>query len=255
MKQNKNINGLKITFKKTGEGATIILLHGWGCDLNIFEKVQGELENKFQVYSIDFPGFGESEPPSEVWGVEEYTQFIETFIKTENIENPILIGHSFGGRVSILYSSRNKTEKIILVDSAGVKPTRKPKYYFKVYTFKILKRIVNMLFSKQKANTILDKYRSKSGSSDYQNANGIMRDILVKIVNEDLTHVMPKIKSPTLLIWGENDTATPVSDAKIMEKVIPDAGLVILKDSGHYSFLEKLNEFLIIINNFLTTKK
>ncbi|MCG6186382.1 alpha/beta fold hydrolase [Maribellus maritimus] len=255
MIQSKNINGLNIRFKKTGEGATVLLLHGWGCDLNIFERVQNELEKTFQVYSIDFPGFGESEPPKEIWGVEEYTQFIESFIKTENIKNPILIGHSFGGRVSILFSSRNKTEKVILVGSAGVKPKRKLKYYFKVYTYKTIKRIVLLLFSSQKANAILENYRKKNGSSDYQNANGIIRDILVKVVNEDLKHVMPKMKSPTLLIWGENDTETPVSDAKIMEKLIPDAGLVVLKNSGHYCFLEKRNEFLIIVNNFLTAKK
>ncbi|QGY46847.1 alpha/beta fold hydrolase [Maribellus comscasis] len=255
MIQSKNINGLNIRFKKTGEGATVLLLHGWGCDLKIFERVQNELEKKFQVYSIDFPGFGESDPPKEIWGVEEYTQFIESFIKTENIKNPILIGHSFGGRVSILFSSRNKTEKVILVGSAGVKPKRKLKYYFKVYTYKTIKKIVLLLFSSQKANAILENYRKKNGSSDYQNANGIIRDILVKVVNEDLKHVMPKMKSPTLLIWGENDTETSVSDAKIMEKLIPDAGLVVLKNSGHYSFLEKLNEFLIIVNNFLTAKK
>lgn len=251
----KKINKLNIRYKKTGKGQPILLLHGWACDLTIFEKVQNELENKFQVYSIDLPGFGESEAPNEIWGVEEYTQFIETFIQTQFIENPILIGHSFGGRISILYASRNNTNKIILVDSAGVKPKRKLKYYLKIYSYKGVKKVVNLVFSKQKANSILETFRKQSGSNDYQNANGIMRNILVKVVNEDLQHVMPKIKVPTLLIWGENDTATPVSDAKIMEKLINDAGLVVLKNSGHYSFLEKLNEFLIITNNFLTTIK
>lgn len=251
----KKIKKLNIRYKKTGKGQPILLLHGWACDLTIFEKVQNELENKFQVYSIDLPGFGESEAPNEIWGVEEYTQFIETFIQTQFIENPILIGHSFGGRISILYASRNNTNKIILVDSAGVKPKRKLKYYLKIYSYKGVKKVVNLVFSKQKANSILETFRKQSGSNDYQNASGIMRNILVKVVNEDLQHVMPKIKVPTLLIWGENDTATPVSDAKIMEKLINDAGLVVLKNSGHYSFLEKLNEFLIITNNFLTTIK
>lgn len=249
----KNINSLKVRYKKTGKGSPIILLHGWGCDLYIFEKIQNELEKKFEVYSLDFPGFGESEAPKEVWGVEEYTQFLEKFVEKENIKSPILVGHSFGGRVSILFSSRNETQKMILVDSAGVKPKRHLKYYFKVYTYKSLKTIVNLLFDKQKANSILEKYRKQKGSSDYQNAQGIMREILVKVVNEDLKHVMPKIKTSTLLIWGENDTATPVSDAKIIEKLIPDAGLVVLKNCGHYSFLEKFNDFQIIINNFLSS--
>ncbi len=112
-----------------------------------------------------------------------------------------------------------------------------------------------MFFNKQKSNFILEKYRKKSGSNDYQNAKGIMRQILVKVVNEDLSRKMPKIKAPTLLIWGENDTITPVKYGEIMERLIPNAGLVILKNAGHYSFLDKRYEFNIILNNFLEKEK
>lgn len=253
MISEKKIKGLKTRYKKTGKGATVLLLHGWGCDLNIFEKVQSELENKFQVYSIDFPGFGESEPPTEIWGVEEYTQFIETFIKIESIENPILIGHSFGGRVSILYSSRNKTNKIVLVGSAGI--TKKISSIKKIF-YKAISYFKGFMLSiSPKTDNFLEYYRKKFGSEDYKNATPIMRKILKKVVNEDLRMYMSKINAPTLLIWGRNDTATPLTDAVIMEKLIPNSGLVILENSGHFSFLEKLNEFLIIINNFLTTQE
>lgn len=251
MEQQTNINGLNIRYKMTGEGNPVVLLHGWGCDLHIFEKAQKALSENFLVYAIDFPGFGESDDPNEVWGVEEYTRFIEDFFKAKNIDNPVLIGHSFGGRVSILFASRNETKKIVLVGSAGVKPKKKLSYYFKVYSYKSMKALIKLVYGQEKGEVVLEKYRSKKGSADYQNTSGIMRKVLVKIVNEDLKEVMPKIKAPSLLLWGENDDATPVADAKIMEQLIPNAGLVVLKNAGHYCFLEKSTEFLIIVNNFL----
>ena len=127
--------GLNFHYTVQGEGAPIILMHGWGCNLTTLQSVEKVAMENHTVYNVDFPGFGESQEPSQVWGVEEYTQLIEQFVKAENIENPILLGHSFGGRVGILYSSRNKVNKLILVDAAGVKPRRSLKYYFKVYTY------------------------------------------------------------------------------------------------------------------------
>lgn len=251
MEKHIKINALNIRYKKTGQGSPVVLLHGWGCDLHIFEKAQTVLSENFLVYAIDFPGFGESDDPNEVWGVEEYTRFVEDFFKAENINNPVLIGHSFGGRVSILFASRNQANKVVLVGSAGVKPRRKLSYYFKVYSYKSMKALIRLAYGQEKGAAVLEKYRSQKGSADYQNTSGVMRNVLVKVVNEDLKEVMPKIVAPTLLLWGENDDATPLSDAKIMEQLIPNAGLVVLKNAGHYCFLEKSNEFLIIVNNFL----
>ena len=79
----------------------------------------------------------------------------------------------------------------------------------------------------------------------------MMRAILSKVVNEDLKNVMPLIKAPTLLIWGENDTATPLKDAKIMEKIIPNAGLVSFPGCGHYSFLDNPMGFSAVLQSFL----
>ncbi|HVW97917.1 MAG TPA: alpha/beta hydrolase [Mucilaginibacter sp.] len=255
MEQTQVIKGLNINFDESGEGKPVVLLHGWGSNLQAFTRVQQDLSANFNVFAIDLPGFGKSQEPNEVWGVEEYTQFIEEFCRVKNIANPILAGHSYGGRVSILFSSRNPVLKLILIDSAGIKPKRPLEYYLKVYSYKTAKKIMPLLMGKAKATEIMENYRKKAGSTDYNNASGIMRQILVKSVNEDLKSVMPSIKAPTLLIWGENDTATPVSDAKTMEKLIPNAGLVILKNAGHFSFVEKLGEFLIILNNFLEPDK
>ncbi len=237
-----------------GSGAPIILLHGWGCSNEIFRNIQQVLSQSYTTYNFDFPGFGASDEPDTVWGVEEYTRMVEQFVKEQNIENPSLIGHSFGGRVSIVYSSRNQVKRVVLVDAAGIKPKRPLKYYWKIYRFKFLKWLCNTFLPKAKAQEIIDRRRKGTGSSDYNNASPMMRAILSKVVNEDLTHLLPKITAPTLLFWGNMDTATPLSDAKTMERLIPDAGLVVAHGTGHFSFLENAGLFTTVMKNFLNIK-
>ena len=253
MKKTIQLSGLNFHYTVQGEGAPIILMHGWGCNLTTLQSVEKVAMENHKVYNVDFPGFGESHEPSQVWGVEEYTQLIEQFVKAENIENPILLGHSFGGRVGILYSSRNKVNKLILVDAAGVKPRRSLKYYFKVYTYKLGKKLMPLMYGKERAQQRIEAMRAKRGSSDYNNASPMMRAILSKVVNEDLKDKMPLIKAPTLLIWGENDTATPLRDAKIMERLIPNAGLVSFPGCGHYSFLDNPFQFAAVLRSFLNS--
>lgn len=253
MEKTIEIDGLKLNYDESGpsDGAPIVLMHGWGCNHSTLESVRRPLEGKMHIFNLDLPGHGKSDEPSEVWGVEDYTRLVEKFLDKLHIERPILLGHSFGGRISILLSSRRDVNKVILVDAAGVKPRRKPKYYIKVYTYKTLKHLLPLLLGKKTGGQLLDKYRGRSGSADYNAASPMMRAILSKCVNEDLKHVMPDIKAPTLLVWGENDTATPLGDAKIMEKLIPDAGLVSFKGCGHYSFLDNPLGFTAVIKEFL----
>jgi pimeloyl-ACP methyl ester carboxylesterase len=243
--------GVNLHYTDKGDGQALLLLHGWGCDCNIFGAAKAWAEEHFRTIAVDFAGFGQSDEPADVWGVEQYTQSIEALVKHEGIDKPILVGHSFGGRVAIVYASRNEVGKIILTDAAGVKPHRTLRYYFKVYSFKLLKRLAPIFLGKRRADEWIEKRRGKSGSSDYNNATPKMRAILSKVVNEDLCHLMPKIATPTLLFWGENDTATPLADAKRMEKLIPDAGLVTVAGAGHFAFLENMPLFLKVLESFL----
>ncbi|PSL40826.1 pimeloyl-ACP methyl ester carboxylesterase [Salsuginibacillus halophilus] len=250
-----DIDGVRIHYHRSGEGQDVVLLHGWGANIQAFAPVHNNLENHFTVWSIDFPGFGESEEPPEPWTVGDYTELIRKLFVELGIEQPVLVGHSFGGRVSIKYAAAYKTKKVILVDSAGVKPKRKPSYYVKVYSYKALKRGLNLPFLRRYRDDILMKVKGRVGSSDYQQASGVMQQTMVKVVNEDLQHHMPHIHVPTLLVWGENDEATPVSDGQVMEKAIPDAGLVVLKNAGHYAYLDQLQQFLRILDHFLQDEK
>lgn len=247
-------DNIDINITRQGEGEPVLLLHGWGCTGEIFKHIASVLSTAYTTYSFDFPGFGASGEPTEVWGVEKYTQMVEAFVKENGIERPALMGHSFGGRVSIVFASRNEVSRLVLVDAAGVKPKRPLKYYWKVYTFKAMKWLCNTFLPKEKAQAIIDSRRKGAGSNDYNNASPMMRAILSKVVNEDLTHLMPAIKAPTLLFWGNLDTATPLSDAKTMERLIPDAGLVVAHGTGHFSFLENQGLFTAVIKNFFKIK-
>ena len=247
-------DNIDINITRQGEGEPVLLLHGWGCTGEIFKHIASVLSTAYTTYSFDFPGFGASGEPTEVWGVEKYTQMVEAFVKENDIERPALMGHSFGGRVSIVFASRNEVSRLVLVDAAGVKPKRPLKYYWKVYTFKAMKWLCNTFLPKEKAQAVIDSRRKGAGSSDYNNASPMMRAILSKVVNEDLTHLMPAIKAPTLLFWGNLDTATPLSDAKTMERLIPDAGLVVAHGTGHFSFLENQGLFTAVIKNFFKIK-
>lgn len=249
-----HVNQIPVHYKLTGKGKDLILLHGWGCDLEIFKNIQTDLERDFKVYAIDLPGFGNSSEPPTAWGTEEYADLIAGFIQQLNIEKPIIIAHSYGGRVTIRLANRLELNKIVLTGGAGIRAKRKPSYYLKVYSYKLMKWFLQLPLIRTFGEPILEDYRKKVGSADYRSASDIMRQVLVKAVNEDLRHLLPNIKAPTLLIWGEKDTATPVSDGKLMEKMIPDAGLVVMKNATHYAFLEKGREFLIIVRHFLGVK-
>ena len=255
MEKDITVRGVRLHYTDSQEGERIIILmHGWGCNHSTLASVERvALQCGYRVINIDFPGFGQSQEPPEVWGVEEYTSQLEDFITALDLKSPTLLGHSFGGRVGILYASRHSdVNALILVDAAGIKPHRSLGYYRKVYTFKAMKRLMYLVYGRENAEKRLDARRAKAGSSDYASASPMMRRILSRVVNEDLTDRLKHIRAPTLLIWGENDTATPIADARKMESLIPGSGLVSFPGCGHYSFLDNPGQFAAVLRSFLT---
>ena len=249
------IKNKKINYEIEGEGKAVILLHGWLASLETMKPLQKHLANWFKVYNVDIIGFGKSDLPDEPMSTDDYGDFLNDFINTLNIENPILIGHSNGGRTILNYAGRNlgNINKIVLIDSAGIKPKRKPSYYFKVYTFKAVKNTVKIL--PKKFDNLREKALSKFGSSDYKSSPEVLRKTMNIILNEDQRKNMPNINVPTLMIWGDEDTATPLEDAKKMEKLIPNSGIAVLEGAGHFSYLDRLNQCLLILDEFLKNDK
>lgn len=258
MEEQTNIKGLRLRYRTAGTpgGRPVIIMHGWGCKaetMDLFEETVAAACPGCAVYNLDLPGFGSSDEPDSVYGIDDYTDTVERFADSLGLDSPLLIGHSFGGRIAILYASRRPTSGIILVDAAGVKPRRSMRYYIKVYSFKALKHIAPLLLGKKRAQAMIDRRRASAGSADYAAASPRMRAILSRVVNEDLRHVMPAIKAPALLIWGENDTATPMRDARIMQRLIPDAGLVSYPGCGHYSFLDNPAQTRAVVASFINS--
>lgn len=248
------INGSEIAYTRSGHGPAMILMHGWGCDHSTLASLAKVCEESHEVYNLDLPGFGQSTEPPTAWTVEEYTRMLEDFVKSLNLKRPSLLGHSFGGRIALLYASRNDVDKLVLVDAAGVKPRRSLPYYLKVYSFKAVKAIYPLLVGKKRAQQTIDQMRSRSGSPDYLKASPLMRQVLVKAVNTDLKSVMGSISAPTLLLWGEQDTATPLHDAKIMLRKIKNSKLVSSPGAGHFSFIDNPFQTAASLRRFLSCK-
>lgn len=238
----KNIN---INYEDVGDfERVVVLLHGWGQNIEMMKPIGKSLEDTHRVIYIDLPGFGESDEPTVGWSVYDYAQMLKEFLIDLRVSNPILIGHSFGCRVSICYNLIADVSKMIFTGAAGIKPKRGIDYYARVYSYKAMKKLKNLPIVKDSVAV------KNAGSEDYRNSSEVMKQTLIKTVNEDLTPHLSKIKCPVLMIWGKNDEATPLSDGKKMESLIPDSALIEVEGT-HYAYLENINYFNIIVKEFL----
>ena len=235
------VKGLRINYDILGEGDTVLLLHGWASSLQPYRALMNQLSKKYRVIAVDLPGMGASEEPKEPWDVDGFADFVLTFLEQFGVKKLSLVGHSYGGRIIIKLANRElpfAIDKIVLIDSAGIRPPASKKKSFRQRLFKVGKWFLSLKPVAKLFPTALEKLRVKFGSADYAAASPMMRQCLVKAVNEDLTHLLPGIQAPTLLVWGDRDTATPISDAKTMEQRIPNAGLAVIPGTGHFSFVE-----------------
>ncbi|MBQ9548939.1 MAG: alpha/beta hydrolase [Bacteroidales bacterium] len=239
--------GRSVHYEDRGQGAPVLFLHGWGCDCSEFAGFFPVLEGRRRLIAPDLPGFGASEEPDEVWGVEDYTRFLEAFCDALGLENPAIVGHSFGCRIAIAFAARRKVERLVFTGAAGIKPRRSLSYYVKVWSYKTVKFLLLKVLRAQK---LFERYRGQAGSADYRNASPRMKAILSRTVNEDLSALLPRIAAPTLLFWGTADTATPIADGRKMERLIPDAGLVQVPGGTHYAFLEAPALFSSVLESF-----
>jgi Predicted hydrolases or acyltransferases (alpha/beta hydrolase superfamily) len=247
------INDFDIYYEKYGTGTTsIIILPGWGDTRPTFNKLINFLKEHFTVYILDYPGFGNSPFPNRDLTIYDYADLINNFIQTNNITNPIAIGHSFGGRIITLLNTVHKTrfKKIILIDSAGIKPKKGFTKLIKQTIYKALKKITYILPSNLKTK-YSNKLISIFGSTDFKTISPNIRKSFINIVNTDLTKQIKNIKCDTLILWGENDNDTPLKDAYKFNKLINDSGLVIIKNSSHFPYLENPNYVHRIIFEFI----
>jgi pimeloyl-ACP methyl ester carboxylesterase len=229
----RSINHLKIRYEILGDGKPLILLHGWRGKIESLHNLAMALSKKFKVYNFDLPGFGLSDEPKEVWGVEEFADFLKNFIEEFKLSKPILVGHSFGGSIAMKYELKyDKVKSLILIDSAGIrKPSGKVKFLTKISTLgkRLFSTPLLSSFKERARYTFYSLLREK----DYYSVSSHMRKVMSKVLSEDMSAFFEKIKSDTYIIWGEKDRDTPVEHAKIMHGDIKGSKLEIIKDYAH----------------------
>jgi pimeloyl-ACP methyl ester carboxylesterase len=246
------IGNLLISYNETaGEGGsakTLLFLHGWRSDREVWAKIVSQLSAvSCQLIAMDLPGFGQSQVPSRPMAVGDYANIVAEFIKKLELKNVVIVGHSFGGRVGIKLSSvyPELISKLVLVDSAGF-----PMPAGKKSLMRIVAKIVKPIFRPRMMQGLRKKIYRQIGAEDYL-ATPELQKTFVSITSEDLSADLKKIQAPTLIINGENDKDTPVEFGQRMNFLIPNSKLQILKNAGHFSFLDQPGEFVAMLKSFI----
>ena len=247
------VKGIKLNYEICGEGPDILFLHGWGASLESFKRMIAPLSKNFRCISLDAPGCGKSDLPENPLTPEDYCEITKEFMKKVGTKNPIMIGHSNGGRtiLNMCADEMVKPKKIVLFGAAGIKSKKTFKQKVRQTTYKTCRKVLELPIIRLYTKEALDALRSHFGSADYKSAPPVMRQTLVNLINSDVTDKLSNIKASTLLIWGENDTASPLWMAKVMEEKIKDCGLVVMPGLSHWNFVENPVQTDAILNSFL----
>jgi pimeloyl-ACP methyl ester carboxylesterase len=250
------VDQLPVAHAVFGDGdVPLLALHGWGASVDLIAPLASRLAGKgLRVYVPDLPGFGQTPPPPSTWSVHDYANFLLRYLDANRLDRVHLFGHSFGGRLSLVLGAEHpaRIQKIVLADSAGVPPRRDPLADARLRLYKGVRDGLKNVGLSGLSEQLRGWYNQQYGSADFKSA-GVLRDTFVKVVNENLLPYAARIKAPTLMIWGADDEDTPLWQAQQLEKTIPDAGLVVYENAGHYSYLDKLPEVVKTLEYFYTT--
>jgi pimeloyl-ACP methyl ester carboxylesterase len=242
------VEGQRARVLTAGRGDDVVVLHGWGGRIESMAPTISCLAQAFRVTALDLPGFGESPVPETAWGTPEYAAFVAGAVGKLGIDRARFVGHSYGAKTSLYLAATRPelVERLVAVGSSGLR--RAPSFGTRVKrgvsrTGRALGRLG------APGRSARDAIYRRIASSDYLEA-GALRPILVKVVNEDLSDLLPRIQAPTLLVWGTKDDAVPVAHARRMESLIADSGLVLFEGAGHFAYLDEPERFCAIVRHF-----
>ncbi len=234
-------------FNPKGAKKTLLFLHGWGVDSTFwFKTVDKLILKKYSIYLLDLPGFGKSQLPNTTFNVNDYKNIVIKFLNKLDLKKISLIGHSFGGRITIKLASENPDflEKIVLVDTAGITTASKLKKILG-----ILSKITNPIFRLGFMQPLRKRFYFLIGSEYLENTR--LSEIFSKVVSENLVNLVVKIKKPTLILWGKKDIVTPLYYGDLIRKLIPGSRLSVFEKSGHFPFIDEPGKFVDELNKFL----
>lgn len=243
------VNGILTNYEVLGSKNkdTILILHGWGRNLQDWLPTTQFLSKTYKVILADLPGFGGSPLPSnKIMDLYDYSDWLESLLHKLGLNQIILVGHSFGGKIAVVASVTNiNIKKLILVDPSGV-PDKNLSAKIKEVLFQLTQPLNNILPS-----TIKKLLFNIIASSDYKNANSGLRQVLKKILKQNILSEASNISIPTIIIWGSEDKDVPVQLAKVLKSKIKDSLIRIVWGAGHHPHLEKPDKFQEILSDYI----
>lgn len=245
------INGIRIRETIVGDGAPVLLAHGWGASIELLDPLASRLRRLgYQCHLFDLPGFGQSDEPPAPFTIFDYAAFCLAYLDHHQLSDVNYFGHSLGGRIGLILGSDHsgRLRKLALSNSAGIKTEAAAHTRLRLRAYKSLRRSLDTVGAKSAAASLRAIYNRRFGSEDYQNASPIMRQTLINIVNQDLLNQAQRVSVPTILIWGDEDQETPLWMGQKLEATIPDAALISHAGAGHYAYLDFPDRTASIIN-------
>ncbi|HLI59668.1 MAG TPA: alpha/beta fold hydrolase [Solirubrobacteraceae bacterium] len=251
MDQVLDVQGIATRCRSAGAGPDVLVLHGWGASIEAVGSIVSALAPSCSVHAVDLPGFGQAGPPPRPWGVEDYSDWVRALLGSLGLSRVSIVGHSHGGRVAIHLAAHHPelVDRLVLVDAAGVRAPRTWRWYRRVAMAKLAKHVLNRLGPGGRA--LGRRLVGRTASADYAATDEALRPTFNRLVAADLTPLLPRVRASTLLIWGEHDADTPLRDGETMERLIPDAGLVVFEGAGHFSYAEQPQRFARVVRHFL----
>lgn len=249
------VNGLKLACTIHGNGPTaIVALHGWGGSIESFWPVALQLNRsgRYSVHLLDLPGFGESDLPPVAWDVPAYAALVVAYMTARGLDRVHVLGHSFGGRIGLMLGAdyAGRVNKLVLANCAGVP---NPGNLLRDGVVQAAKAVLSLPGLRRLYEPARRRAYRQLGATDYLEA-GPLRETFLRVVGQDLLPQAARVSRPTLLIWGDQDRDTPLWQGRKLEQTIPDAGLVVFEGAGHFSYLERLPEYVRLVDHFLTTE-
>jgi pimeloyl-ACP methyl ester carboxylesterase len=240
-----------------GSGPPVLVLHGWGASSQLFAPLVPLLGSRHRLLIPDLPGFGGTPAPPVAWASAEYAAWVVALLDRLGVASCDVIGHSNGGRVALSLAVRfpERVRHLVLTGAAGIRPRHGLRHHWRLRTYKMLRVASRTHALPRAARAWAQRRAERRGSADYRAASGVMRQTLVRLVNEDVRPLLSRVQSPALLIWGERDAETPLADGRLMERLIRDSGLVVFEGAGHYAYLEQPERFARIVGVFLDSEQ
>lgn len=252
----RTIAGLHTGTCVIGGGSPVVALHGWGGSVHSFWPVAERLAAEgFAVHLLDLPGFGHSDPPPDPWDVADYMRFVLAYLDASDLSRVALLGHSFGGRIGLMLAAQrpDRVSKMVLANSAGLRTPLSLTQQLRGAVARAARKTLDWAHLTSARARLQAYYNRRYASEDYLSA-GPLRETFLRVIAEDLTPYASQVQAPTLLIWGDRDADTPLWQGRRLEQLIPDAGLIVFAGAGHFSYLERLNEYLRIVTHFLADR-